>query len=436
MAADFEAPMIARRNFLKFLATSPLVATPAVSSTIAALLASAPGEALAQSYDVLRGARRALGPDGIITAPGDALDVFEFEPAAKKAVLSQDAPLGSAPAHWGYLQSGVDGDVTRDANHTAYARYNIRVKRLIDARKVDTGVTIFGETWASPIFLCPVSSLGAYDTDAGVAVARAAGKRKHQMMLSTVDNASIADVNKAHGWPAWFMLYPTDDWAVTQTLVSRAEAAGSPAIVLTVDRQGGRNTETLFQARRQDDRECTGCHTPGFANEVSRKTNFAGIDVSKVTNLYGTGMTWEFIDRLRGIVKGKLVLKGIMTGEDAAEALRHGVDGVIVSNHGGRAEESGQATIGVLAEVVDAVKGRIPVLIDGGVRRGTDVLKALALGATGVGIGRPYVWGLASFGEAGVDRVLEILDAEFITIMRQVGALNVSQITRNNVTPA
>jgi 4-hydroxymandelate oxidase len=228
----------------------------------------------------------------------------------------------------------------------------------------------------------------------------------------------------------------TDDWNVTQALVNRAEAAGSPAIVLTVDRQGGRNTETLFQARRLDERECAGCHTPGFANEVSRKTNFSGIDVSKVTNLYGTGMTWEFVDRLRGIVKGKLVLKGIMTGDDATEALRHGVDSVIVSNHGGRAEESGQATIGVLAEVVDAVKGRIPVLIDGGVRRGTDVLKALALGATAVGIGRPYVWGLASFGEAGVDRVLEILDAEFITIMRQVGALNVSQITRNNVSPA
>jgi len=428
--------MIARRKFLTFLASSPLVATPMVSSTIATLIASTPSEVLAQSYDVLRGSRRALGPDGVITAPGDALDVFEFEPAAKKAVLSQSAPLGSAPAHWGYLQSGVDGDVTRDANHTAYAHYNIRVKRLIDARKVDTSVTIFGETWSSPIFICPVSSLGAYDPEAGVAVARAAGKRKHQMLLSTVDNANIADVNKAHGSPAWFMLYPTDDWNVTQTLVKRAEAAGSPAIILTVDRQGGRNTETLFSARRLDDRDCTGCHTPGFANEVSRKTNFADIDVSKVTNLYGTGMTWEFIDRLRGIVKGKLLLKGIMTGADAGEALRHGVDGIIVSNHGGRAEESGQATIDVLAEVVDAVKGRIPVLIDGGVRRGTDVLKALALGATAVGIGRPYVWGLASFGEAGVDRVLEILDAEFITIMRQAGALNISQITRDNVTRA
>ena len=358
--------------------------------------------------------------------------MLEFEPAAKKAMLAQ-----GAPAHWGYLESGVDGDVTRDANHTAYAQYNIRVRRLIDARKIDTSVKIFGETWASPIFLCPVSSLGAFDPEAGVAVARAAGKRKQQMMLSTVDNASIADVNKAHGSPAWFMLYPTDDWNVTQALVKRAEAAGSPAIVLTVDRQGGRNTEDLFRERRLDNRECSVCHQPGaFAKEISRKQNFAGIDISKVTNLYGTGMTWEFVDRLRGIVKGKLVLKGIMTGEDAREALRHGVDGVLVSNHGGRAEESGQATIGVLVEVVDAVNGSIPVLIDGGVRHGTDVLKALALGASGVGIGRPYVWGLASFGEPGVDRVLQILDDEFITIMRQVGALHVGQLTRHTVTRA
>jgi 4-hydroxymandelate oxidase len=421
---------IARRQFLHFLAGSPLLAASAAGG-IAGLLAAGSHQVFAQSYDVLRGARRALGADGIITTAGDALNVFEFEPAAKKAVLAQ-----GAPAHWGYLESGVDSDVTRDANHTAYQHYNIRVRRLIDARKVDTSVRIFGETWSSPIFCCPVSSLGAFDPEAGVAVARVSGKRKQQMMLSTVDNASIVDVNKAHGTPAWFMLYPTDDWNVTQALVQRAESAGSPAIVLTVDRQGGRNTETLFRARRQDDRDCTGCHTPGFKNEVSRKANFFDIDVSKVTNLYGTGMTWDYIDRLRKIVKGKLVLKGIMTGDDAREALRHGADALIVSNHGGRAEESGQATIGVLVEVVDAVGGQAPVLIDGGVRRGTDVLKALGLGAAAVGIGRPYVWGLASFGEAGVDRVLQILDDEFITIMRQVGALNIKQITRDNVTRA
>jgi 4-hydroxymandelate oxidase len=421
---------MARRHFLRFLAGSPLV-TATAAGAISNLLAAGSHQVLAQSYDVLRGSRRALGPDGIITAAADALDVFELEAAAKKAMLSQ-----GAPAHWGYLESGVEGDVTRDANHTAYARYTIRVRRLIDARKVDTSVKIFGETWASPIFVCPVSSLGAYDPDAGVAVARVAAKHHHQMVLSTVDNADIVDVNKAHGQPAWFMLYPTDDWNVTRALVQRAESAGSPAIVLTVDRQGGRNTETLFRARREDLRECTGCHTPGFANEVSRKANFSGIDVSKVTNLYGTGMTWEFVDRLRDIVKGKIVLKGIMTGEDAKEALRHGVDGILVSNHGGRAEESGQATIDVLVEVVDAVNGRVPVLIDGGVRRGTDVLKALALGASAVGIGRPYVWGLAAFGEPGVDRVLQILDDEFITIMRQAGALNIKQITRDHVTRA
>ena len=422
----------ARRNFLRFVAGSPLLATPAVASGVTALLASMPKAGLAQSYDALRGAKVATGADGIITHPGAALNVFEFEPAAKKAIFAQ-----GAPTHWGYLESGVDGNVTRDVNHTAYANYNIRVQRLVDARKIDTSVKIFGETWATPIFCCPVSSLGAYNGDAGVAVARATGKRKQQMILSTVDNASIIDVNKAHGSPAWFMLYPTDDWTVTRALVKRAEDAGSPAIVLTVDRQGGRNTEDMFRERRLDQRDCVVCHKPGaFANEVSRKNNFTGIDVSRVTNLYGTGMTWEFVDRLREIVKGKLVLKGIMTGGDAREALRHGVDGILVSNHGGRAEESGQATIGVLVEVVDAVGGKIPVLIDGGVRRGTDVLKALALGASAVGIGRPYVWGLASFGEPGVDRVLEILDNEFVTIMRQVGALHVAQLTRQHVSPA
>jgi 4-hydroxymandelate oxidase len=422
----------ARRNFLRYLAASPLAATPGFAPGLAALLASVPAASRAQSYDALRGANVATGSDGIITSPHEAINVFEFEPAAKKALFAQ-----GAPTHWGYLQSGVDGDVTRDVNHTAYAQYNIRVQRLVDARKVDTSVKVFGETWGSPIFCCPVSSLGAFNAEAGVAVARAAGKRKHQMILSTVDNASIVDVNRAHGSPAWFMLYPTDVWSVTEALVRRAEAAGSPAIVLTVDRQGGRNTEDMFRERRLDQRDCVACHKPGaFANEVSRKRNFEGIDVSKVTNLYGTGMTWEFVDRLRGIVKGKLVLKGIVTGEDAREAVRHGVDGIIVSNHGGRAEESGQATIGVLVEVVDAVGGKVPVFIDGGVRRGTDVLKALALGATGVGIGRPYVWGLASFGEPGVDRVLEILDTEFLTIMRQVGALDVGQVTRATVTRA
>ena len=421
----------ARRNLLRFVAASPLVAAPSVASSIAALLASTTNEALAQSYDVLRGAAQKLDADGVINAPEQALNVFDFEPAAKKA-------LAASPAHFGYLASGVDDDGTLRANREAFSDYTVRVRRLIDARKVDTSVKIFGETWASPIFLCPVSSQAAFNpAERELGVARAAGKRGHQMILSTVGNSTVEECAKEHGSPIWYMLYPTDDWNVTQALVKRAEASGAPAIVLTVDRQGGRNTETLFRFRFQDTRQCTVCHTPGaFSNEVVRKPMFQGLDVSKVTNLYGTGMTWGFIDRLRDTVKGKLVLKGIMTGEDAAEALRHGVDGIIVSNHGGRAEASNQSTLGVLPEVVKAVNGKAPVLVDGGVRRGTDVFKALALGASAVGIGRPYCWGLAAFGQAGVDRVLALVQDEFVIIMRQAGTLDISAINAKYLTPA
>ena len=422
---------LARRQFLRFLAGSPLLATPTIASTIASLLATASDEALAQSYDVLRGDAQKLGADGVITSPSQALNVFDFEPAAKKA-------LAGAPAHFGYLASGVDDDSTLRANREAFSDYTIRVRRLIDARKVDTKVSIFGETWASPIFLCPVSSQAAFNfTERELGVARAARKTGQQMILSTVGNSTIEECSKEHGSPIWYMLYPTDDWNVTQALVKRAEAAGAPAIVLTVDRQGGRNTETLFRMRFEDSRPCTACHTPGsFANEVTRKPMFSGLDLSHVTNLYGTGMTWDFVDRLRGTVKGKLVLKGIMTGEDASEALNHGVDGIIVSNHGGRAEASGQSTLGVLPEVVHAVHGRVPVLVDGGFRRGTDVFKGLALGATAVGVGRPYCWGLAAFGQPGVERVLELQQEEFVTIMRQAGTLNLATIDSKLLTPA
>jgi isopentenyl diphosphate isomerase/L-lactate dehydrogenase-like FMN-dependent dehydrogenase len=419
----------ARRRFLGWLAGSPLL-TVSSTGVLGTLLAEGSRDAVAQSYDVLRGASRKLGADKIIMSPDDALNVFEFEPAAKKA-------LAAAPTHFGYLASGVDDDGTLRANREGFDKYTIRVRRLIDARKVDTSVRIFGETWANPIALAPVSSQAAFHPEGERAAARAAGKRKHAMILSTVSNNSIEDVTKEHGSPVWYMLYPTDDWSVTQGLVKRAEAAGAPAIVLTVDRQGGRNTETTFQYRRDDTRDCKICHQPGkFANEVSRKPMFSGLDLSRVTNLYGTGMTWEFVDRLRKTVKSKLVLKGIMTHEDATEALRHGVDGLIVSNHGGRAEASGQSTLGALPDVVKAVNGRIPVLIDGGFRRGTDVFKALALGARAVCIGRPYAWGLAAFGDTGVDRVLEILDAEFVTILRQSGATSLAQITRQHVSRA
>jgi 4-hydroxymandelate oxidase len=417
----------ARRRLLQFLAGSPLLAGSAGPGAIAALSAALTGSASAQSFDVLRAMTRKVGE--IIESPEDALNVMDFEPAARKALLAK-----GEPTHWGYLATGVDDDATLRANHEDYAKLRVKARRLVDARKIDTRIRLFGAEYASPIFLSPVGSQGAFHPEAEVAVARAAGAKKQLMILSTSSSSSAADVSKAHGGPIWFQLYPTDDWEVTRALIAQAERAGVTAIVLTVDRQGGRNTETLFHFRRQDDRQCVACHAGGFKNEVSRKPAFNDIDVSHVSNLYGTGMTWDFVAKLRAATRAKVVLKGIMTGEDAARAVKAGVDGVIVSNHGGRAEESLQSTIGALPGVVKAIGGKIPVLVDGGVRRGTDAYKALALGATAVGIGRPYCWGLAAFGEPGVDAVLSILQREFETIMRQAGATGLKEITTATVT--
>jgi isopentenyl diphosphate isomerase/L-lactate dehydrogenase-like FMN-dependent dehydrogenase len=157
-----------------------------------------------------------------------------------------------------------------------------------------------------------------------------------------------------------------------------------------------------------------------------------GIDMKGVKR-YDPAMDWEFVDRIRGYWKGKFVIKGIDTREDAALCLQHGIDGILVSNHGGRSTDTGRATIEALPEVVAEVKGRIPVFVDGGVRRGTDVFKALALGATAVGIGRPFLWGLGAFGEAGVDRVLQIMQAELKLAMGNCGTRTVADITRDYV---
>src|SRR5258707_6154660 len=199
----------ARRNLLRFLAASPLVAAPSVASSIAALFASAPNEAFAQSYDVLRGAAQKLDDDGVINSPAKALNVFDFEPAAKKA-------LAGAPAHFGYLASGVDDDGTLRANREAFSDYTIRVRRLIDARQVDTRVKIFGETWGSPIVLSPVSSQAAFNfAERELGVARAARKNGHQMILSTVGNSTVDECAKEYGSPIWYILYPTEDWSVS-----------------------------------------------------------------------------------------------------------------------------------------------------------------------------------------------------------------------------
>jgi 4-hydroxymandelate oxidase len=372
-------------------------------------------------------ALRASGEDdSLIASAAEALDVFDFERLARAKL---------PPAHWGYLKTGVDGDATLHANDAGFANYGLRVRRLVDISRIDTSVTLFGTTWQSPVFLDPVGSQRAFHADGEIASARAARSKNRLQILSTVSSTGVEEVSAARGEPVWYQLYPTDQWPLTMALVRRVEAAGCPVLVLTVDLQGGSNRVALARAIPRDPRDCTACHTggPRLADEIALKPMFRGLDVQAVEDLTPPNMSWDYVKRLRDIWPRKLVIKGLVTREDALLAVENGVDGIIVSNHGGRAEDSGRASIDSLAEVAPAVAGRVPVLMDGGVRRGADVFKALALGADAVGIGRPYIWGLASFGQEGVERVLEILQSELIGNMRQAGTRSVAEIGASHV---
>jgi 4-hydroxymandelate oxidase len=400
-----------RRRFLTFLASSPLFA----------LSASGAWSALVESAQ----AAESDGPTrALIASANDALNVFDFELVARQKL---------PPAHYGYLATGVDDDATLLANRTGFSKIQIRARRLVDVSRIDTSTELFGTTWKTPIVLAPVGSQKAFHADGEMASARAAGGRGHLQILSTGSTTSVENVTSAWRGPIWYQLYPTDTWRITQALVKRAERAGCPVLVLTVDLPFGRNTETEVRFRQSDTRQCASCHQPGWAGYFRRKPMFDGLDLTGVS-MAAPGLTWEVVRRLRDITKLKLVLKGIETREDAELAVRHGVDGIIVSNHGGRAQEGGRGTIECLPEVVDGVQGKLPVLIDGGFRRGTDIFKALALGARGICIGRPYIWGLAAFGQAGVDKVLDILTRELVLMMRHAGTTSVGKIDRSFIT--
>jgi len=229
--------------------------------------------------------------------------------------------------------------------------------------------------------------------------------------------------------------------------VKRAERAGAPVLVFTVDLLGGSNRLTMPRAQTLDSREWSACHLggrprPGLIGVVGlgednrRKPMLSGLQKSATPVLDPGTPTWDFVKRLKDSTSMKVFVKGIVTKEDAELAMTYGVDGLFVSNHGGRAENSGRATVLSLPEVVAGVRGRAPIVLDGGIRRGTDMYKALALGATATGIGRPYIWGLASFGQEGVETVLALLRAELEMVMCQTGATSIARIDRGSVIPA
>ncbi|MGP0070974.1 MAG: alpha-hydroxy acid oxidase [Bryobacteraceae bacterium] len=388
-----------RRKFLTFLAASPAIAW-------------------AQQISPEQSA-------AVIASAQDALNVKDFEEIAQHKL---------SPAHWGYLTTGVDDDRTTKANIAAFERIELRPRRLVDISHTDIRTELFGTVYDSPIFLCPASYQKMFHPQAELGSARAARAKNTMQILSTGTSVAYEDVAKARGAAPWYQFDMPLRWEDTEKTIKRVEAAGCPVLVMTVDGFGGRNAETQLRFARTDTRNCLGCHPTSNAGRITLRPGSE--PMTEGIEGYGRNPqrpTWQDVDRLKKLTKMKLVLKGIETREDARLCKEHGVDAIEVSNHGGRATEDLRATIDSLPEVIDGAGPQMKILIDGGVRRGADAYKALAMGASAVGIGRAYLYGLTAFGQEGVERVIDILRTELLITMRGCGTPTLAQITRASI---
>lgn len=406
-----------RRRFLQFLMASPLI--PAGLREAYAQ----EGAAALKLEHPMQWAPVDMGR--LIDAPNQAQNIFDLEVVAHNNV---------PPAHWGYLATGAEGETTLRANRTDFQRFALRPHRMRDVSKVDISTKLLGQDLASPIFICPTSSNGAFHKDGDLAVSRAAGKAKHMQMLSTLSTASIEACSAARGSPIWFQLYASNSIDIAKLLIARAQAAGCPGVAITVDQISARKNETQARLRRLDKRNCLECHaTMNGGTAIDIRPNYAQVPADLFKNAppgLGSNVTWEVAKRLRDTApKMKFLIKGILDPQDAADCVKHGFDAVMVSNHGGRGDDSGLSTIRALPDIAQAVNKKVPILIDSGFRRGTDIAKALAMGASGVGIGRPYLWGLGAFGQEGVERVLEILRAELTVAAGQAGCASIKDLS-------
>jgi 4-hydroxymandelate oxidase len=329
-----------------------------------------------------------------------------------------------------YLRGGAGDECTLRANVEAWNALLLRTRALVDVGTLDTATTLFGRRHAHPILLAPTAYQRLYTPDGELATARGASAADTTFVLSSFATTALEDVARAASVPFWFQLYITPDRAFAEALVRRAEDAGCEAICLTVDTPvlGARHRETRvgFQLPAGLTRvNLEGlAHAPG--NAAHRPPE--GAIYSEVLD---PRLTWRDLEWLRGLVRVPLLLKGIMDPDDARRAVDAGVDGLIVSNHGARNLDTVPPTVTALPHVVDAVAGRLPVLVDGGIRRGTDVLKALALGADAVLIGRPYTYALAVEGAAGVARVVRLLRTELEMAMALTGRPTIEAIDRD-----
>jgi 4-hydroxymandelate oxidase len=321
-------------------------------------------------------------------------------------------------AEW--LVSGAADEVTLRWNREAFDRIGLRPRVIDDEAAVDTRVSLFGETLPFPILLAPVAYQRVLHPDGELATARGAGDASATFVVSTGTTSAIEDIARVATSPLWFQLYVQSDRDVTRDLVRSAEDAGCRALVVTVDTPviGARDRQLRAGFRLPDG--VTTPHLPAVGDAI-RDVNAP----QRVTS------TWRDIAWLCGISRVPVLLKGILSEEDADRAVGEGAAGLIVSNHGGRNLDTLPASVDALPHVASQVAGRVPVLMDGGIRRGTDVLKAMALGAAAVLVGRPYLYGLAAGGAAGVKTAVQILRRELEMALVLVGRSSLRDIDRS-----
>ncbi len=345
--------------------------------------------------------------------------------------LEEAASTKTDKSAWAYIQGGAGEEWTLKANRDAFHRRTLRPRVLVDVENLEFGTTLLGTKVSAPFYVSPTASHGLVHQDAEAATARAGSKANILASFSTLSSISMEDIAKAAPTgPRWFQLYLQPEFSTTKSLVERAEKANCKAIILTVDMPvaGTRDKEN------QAGSPLASSIVLGNGREVVRPLRNPIVDHAHIRK--EASNTWDVIDRVLEITRLPLVLKGILTREDARRAAEHGAKGVVVSNHGGRQLDRAPASLDALPEVVKEVGSEVEVYFDGGIRRGSDIVMALALGARAVGLGRLVFWALAAGGEAGVSRLLSLLKADLATVMALTGRRTLSEIDNSLVDAA
>lgn len=398
------------------------------------LLALGPGSIgfwqQARAAETVAAAVGGATPQAPVSAPATAaqtapepVNVVDFQALARAAL---------PPATYDYITTGSTDEVTLRDNVVAFQRIRVLPPLLTGVSQADPSTTVLGQPIAFPLMLAPVAGQILFHPQGALAAARAAAAAGTLYGVSSSVGHSVEEVAAASPGPKWFQLYVPKDRKVAQRTVERVERAGYKALIVTVDL--GERKDADLRNRFSFPPDILRKHLRDNGFELSERLTYEEL-LAFNAQAWDLGFSWNFFDWLRSITKLPLLIKGVLRADDARRAVSIGLNGIVVSNHGGRRLDGMPASIDQLAEVVNAVDDRAEVFLDSGIRRGTDVLKALALGARAVLIGRPYAWALAANGEVGVRRLLELMREEFVTAMLATGCATVRDINRSLLQP-